>query len=204
MELGRKRGHEMVSFDRSQGYDILGPLYQIEGDAVIHLAGVLGTAELFDSPDEAIQVTIVGSHRVMQRCIEVGAQYVGILMPDIFPSIYTATKIATARLATALHYSRGLRVNHVRAYNAFGAGQKYGHGHPQKIVPTFAVHAWHRHPLPIWGDGLQGVDLIHTSDLARMLLDAATLPGDDLIFDGGTGQELTVVQVARMVAQAAG
>lgn len=196
------REHEVWAFDRSHGDDIRGPLNKLSGaDAVIHLAGVLGTAELFDEAELAVEVNVLGSLRIMQWCVEHGAQYVGILMPDVFPSIYTATKVATQRLATALHHSRGLKVNHVRAYNAFGPGQKYGKGHPQKIVPTFAVHAWHRKPIPIWGDGSQGVDLIHTGDLARMLVDAAERPGVDQVFDGGTGVEMTVLQVARMIAR---
>lgn len=199
------RGHEAWTFDRSNGDDIMGPLQKLHGaDAVIHLAGVLGTAELYRDPEYAVEINVMGSLRIQQWCAEAGAQYVGILMPDVFPSIYTATKIASQRLATALHHGAGLRVNHVRAYNAYGPGQKYGLGHPQKILPTFAVHAWHRKPIPIWGDGQQGVDLIHVDDLGRMLVDAAEHPGANLVFDGGTGRELTVKQVARQVATAAG
>lgn len=195
-------GHEVWSFDRASGYDVLGSLSALgDAEAVIHLAGVLGTAELFANPERAVEINIMGSLRVMRWCLENDAQYVGILMPDVFPSIYTATKVATQRLATALHHGRGLRVNHVRAYNAFGPGQKYGVGHPQKIVPTFAVHAWHRKPIPIWGDGQQGVDLIHADDLARMLVEAATLPGTNQVFDGGTGVEMTVRQVAEQIAR---
>lgn len=134
----------------------------------------------------------------MDWCLRNDATYVGITMPDAFPSIYTATKIASQRLATALHHSRELRVSHVRAFNAFGPGQKFGTGHPQKIVPTFAALGWRNIPLPVWGDGTQTVDLVHVDDIARLLV-AATRLTENQIIDAGTGTALTVNAVAEFV-----
>lgn len=192
-------GHEAESFDRAHGHDVLGSLTALaSADAVIHLAGVLGTAELFDTAEEAVINNVVGSLRVMQACVDNDAGYVGITMPQVFDSIYTATKVCSTRLGTALHKFRGLPVSHVRAFNAFGAGQAHGEGHPQKILPTFATEAWHKRPIPIWGNGTQTVDLVHTDDLARMLVDAARF-GDDQTFDGGTGVKVTVNDVADFV-----
>jgi len=184
----------------------------LEGcDGVVHLAGVLGTHELFDTPRLAVDVNIHGSLNVLEACRKHGAAYIGITMPQVFPSIYTSTKVATTKLASAYAHTHGLRVAHVRAFNAFGPGQAHGPGHPQKIIPTFAYNATHDLPLPIWGDGTQGVDLIHTRDLARILFDAtchATSINqysrlNDLTFDGGTAKMFTVNEVARMVNEAA-
>jgi len=86
----------------------------------------------------------------------------------------------------------------VRAFNAFGPGQAHGPGHPQKIIPTFAHNAWRGIPIPVWGDGEQTVDLIHTTDLSRLLVGALAY-GDDDVFDGGTGQAFTVNEVIEMV-----
>jgi UDP-glucose 4-epimerase len=172
-------------------------------DAVIHLAGVLGTHELFDTPELAVDVNVKGTLNVLDWCKDTGARYVGITMPQVFPSIYTATKVAATRLASAYHHTHGVPVSHVRAFNAFGPGQKWGPGHPQKIVPTFAIAALRGEPMPVWGDGSQGVDLIYTPDLARMLVEALEF-GDDDVFDGGSGTMWTVNQVAHLVAEAAG
>jgi nucleoside-diphosphate-sugar epimerase len=192
-------GHDPVSFDRRHGNDILGDLSALDGcDAVIHLAGVLGTHELFETIQLAIDVNVSGSARIMQWCVEHDAQYVGILMPDVFPSVYTATKVATQRLASALRHSRGLRVSHVRAYNAFGPGQAYGPGHPQKIVPTFAMAGWRGQSMPIWGTGRQTVDLIYVDDLARLLVDAMAFDGGQ-VFDGGTRTRYSVGDVAHLI-----
>lgn len=205
VQAAQKAGHEAWSVDRANGGDIMGDLSGLDSaDAVIHLAGVLGTAELFDTPDDAVQINIQGALNVMRWCLDNGARYVGILMPDVFPSLYTATKVAAQRIATALYASRGLPVAHVRAFNAYGPGQKHGPGHPQKILPTFAVNALARRPLPIWGSGNQTVDMIHVDDIARMLVDAIDYTHENAVFDGGTGIPMTVNQVAQVVAQAAG
>jgi UDP-glucose 4-epimerase len=172
-------------------------------DSIIHLAGVLGTSELFDTAELAVEVNVKGSLRILEFCSAHDIGYVGITMPPVFQSVYTATKVCADRLATAWHLSKGLRTSRVRAFNAYGAGQKHGAGHPQKILPTFATEAWAGRPIPIWGDGKQGVDLVHVDDLGRMLIDACFF-GNDEVFDGGTGVALTVNDVAAHVLAVTG
>lgn len=199
IEEARRRQWFAWSFDRTHGNDIMGDLSDLRGaDTVVHLAGVLGTAELFDDPYGAVDINVCGALNILNWCRDNGAGYVGITMPPVFPSVYTATKIAADRLATAWHHAYGVPVSHVRAFNAFGPGQKHGPGHPQKIIPTFATLAWEGKPLPIWGDGLQTVDLVHSDDVARMLVTACRF-GDDEVFDAGTGIALTVRDVAKFI-----
>lgn len=167
-------------------------------DAVIHLAGLLGTHELFDTVHAAIDANVHGTVNVLDACVSAGAGYVGIEMPPVFPSVYTATKICGSRLASAYHRTYDLPVAHVRAFNVIGPGQAHGPGHPQKIAPTFATEAWAGRPIPIWGDGTQTVDLIHVDQVARLLVDAIDFH-DDAVFDAGSGYALTVNQVAEFV-----
>lgn len=206
MAAGSVAGHEMMSFDRANGQDILGQLDQLHDfkpDSIIHLAGVLGTHELFDTPAMAIDVNIHGTLRILESCRVLGAGYVGITMPPVFPSIYTATKLCTDHLATAYHQTYGVPVAKVRAFNAFGPGQKFGPGHPQKIIPTFAVHSWSRKPIPIWGDGEQTVDLIDVAQIARILVEATGVE-DNTTIDAGSGVSATVNEVAAFVNGATG
>jgi UDP-glucose 4-epimerase len=192
-------GHTVWPFDRATGHDVLGDLDGLDGaDVVVHLAGMLGTSELFDVAEDAVKLNVGGSLRVMKWCQEHDARYVGISMHSRFPSVYSATKVCSGLLATAWHQAFGLPVSHVRAFNAYGPNQAYGPGHPQKIVPTFARYAWDGKPIPVWGDGEQSVDLVHSDDVGRMLIDACS-HGDDITFDAGTGVSVTVNEVARFV-----
>jgi UDP-glucose 4-epimerase len=200
----RADGHEVIHFDRADGNDILGSLDALDGaEKVIHLAGVLGTAELFDEPQTAIDVNVTGALRILEWCREHEAGYIGITMPPVFPSVYTATKICADRLAQAWHRAYGVPVAIVRAFNAFGPGQKFGPGHPQKVVPTFAVHGWQGKPLPVWGDGTQTMDLISAAQLGRLFADVIHCD-DGATFDGGTGGAVSVNDLAHFVNQVTG
>lgn len=199
----RSRGHDVRVLDLP-GWDVREPFrIGTPVDTVIHLAGLLGTAELFSRPLAAVDVNVAGTVNVLEACRAAGASYTGITMPPVFPSVYAATKTGARELERAYHHGFGLPVSRVRAFNAYGPGQKHGAGHPQKIVPAFATAAWAGRPIPVWGDGTQCVDLVHVDDLARMLADAVA-HGDDVTFDGGTGIPVPVNEVAAMVLEITG
>lgn len=194
-------GYDYVIIDRSMGLDILADNGDVEEilrycTGVIHLAGVLGTAELFDDVNLAIDVNVKGTAHILQMCHAHDLHYVGITMPQVWDNVYQATKAAATKLAAAYHRHYDLRVSHVRAYNAYGPGQKVGT--PQKIIPTFANAAWRNEPLPVWGDGTQYVDLVYVEDVAAMLVDALGF-GANQVFDAGTGYTITVNEVAAYV-----
>lgn len=198
------QGHEVLFWDRREGNDIMGDLSAMpKVDAIIHLAGAIGTLELFSDVENAIMLNVVGSTRMMEKALEMDANYVGILVPDVFPSIYCATKAASHRIGTALHKAKGLKVSHVRTFNAFGPGQGYGPGHPRKFMPTFSVAAWNNQPLPIWGDGTAKIDLVTARDVGRMLVEATRFSNDE-VFDAGSGTEVTVNEVARYIISRTG
>lgn len=104
VQLG-KRGHEFVTFDRYPGpYAALTntPLdirdeRQVYGavsgvDHVIHLAGLLGTHELFDRVHEAVEVNVLGSVNITDACSKYDVGLTTITMPRVNPSLYAATK----------------------------------------------------------------------------------------------------------------
>lgn len=198
-------GHEAVVFDAANHQDVRS-LRSIEKategmDAVIHLAGILGTGELFGMPQLAVDVNVNGALNVLQACAENDLRYVGICMPSVWANVYQATKRCAADMATAWHENFGVPVSHVRAYNAYGIGQKVVG--VQKIIPTFSTKAWRGEPIPIWGDGSQVVDLVWVGDVAKMLVDALRF-GDDQVFDAGTGSTFTVRGVAEMILEHTG
>lgn len=206
VRLIEEHGHTPIVLDRPttdvRDIGTLAPI--VKADAVIHLAGMLGTSELWGLAETAIDVNVRGTLNVLQACKLAGASYVGITLPDVWPNIYSATKAAAIRIALGFHHDDGLPVTHIRAFNAYGPGQAHGEGHPQKIIPTFATNILAGKPIPIWGDGQQTVDLVHVEHVARCLVGAAVLPGNGQTYDAGSGKERTVLEVADMVAAATG
>lgn len=206
VEYAQKQGHDAWSIDTAMGVDVydLDLPWKLDhamksADSVIHLAGMLGTSELFGVAHKAVDINIKGTLNVLQVCASRGIGYVGISMPDSnWANVYQATKLCAMRLATAWHRQYDVPVSHVRAFNVYGPGQKHGPGHPQKFLPTFATRAWANEPLPIFGKGFQTVDPVSVDDVARMLVDAIRF-GDDEVFDAGTGVAVTVRHFAETV-----
>ena len=200
----RAAGHEVFVFDRVDGNDILGDLSGLEGaNHVIHLAGVLGTSELFDTPYEAIDINITGTVRILDWCRDNGAGYTGVTLPPVFHSVYTATKMCADRFTQAWHEAFGVPTSTVVAFNVYGEGQKFGPGHPQKFLPTFATRAWQRKPIQIWGDGEQTMDVVSTDDLGK-IFSIAVNHGENDIFDAGCGLEISVNAFAEFVLDVTG
>lgn len=199
------RGYDVLVIDHSNSdsEDVRSPdVRQMVShcDGVIHLAGVLGTEELFDDAEAAVDTNINGTINVLKACASRAPSiaYVGITMPQVWDNVYQATKLAAMKMASAWHRHFNVPVAHVRAFNVFGPGQKVGS--PQKIIPTFAHRAWAGKPLPVWGDGTQLVDLIYVEDVARILVDALKFH-DNRIIDAGTGRGIPVNEVANLVNQ---
>jgi UDP-glucose 4-epimerase len=197
-------GHDPLVIDRHHGprIDIAAWPGQLQTalsgcQAVIHLAGTLGTSELFDRLDEAVAVNCRGFANLVRCCETEGLQLVAIRVPDVWLNPYQATKRFQHDLAEAWRIHRGLKVSYVRAYNVFGPGQKV-HG-VRKMIPTWATAGWRGQPIEVYGDGLQQVDLVHVDDVARMLVDALQFTNGET-FEAGTGHGHTALEVARVLA----
>ena len=192
------RGHDVERVDLSLGQDITEHFELRWETTVVHLAGVLGTEELFDRPQEAIRVNVGGTTNVLNACRRANARFLGITMPDVWVNVYQATKRCAKDMALAWHDAFDVPVSFVLAYNVFGKGQKV-HG-VQKIVPTFATRAWRNQPLPVWGSGTQVVDLVSVDHVAKVFVDQVEngkFKGE--IQHAGSGWPLTVNEVAEMV-----
>lgn len=206
-----RRGHQVLPFDKRFGDEITS-VRDVhnrvrDGDAVIHLAGVLGTAELYDRRDTAVDVNIKGTMRVLEACLDHGKPFVGITQPNCWTNVYQATRIAAQQIALGFNRDFGVAVTFIRAFNGYGPRQLHGPGHPKKIIPTLATESWNGRPMPIWDDGEQLVDLVHVDDVAWRLVGAAEGgdgTGDGQIWDAGTGRPITVNEVARRVGDVTG
>jgi len=203
--VARERGHEVESYDLANGpgFDIrrFGPEHA--GDATIHLAGILGTSELFDRVQEAVATNVGGSAAVIEACAKADAHLVQITMPQVWSNVYQATKACAGALADAYMEHQGLKVSHVLAYNVFGSGQKV-HG-VRKAVPTFSTAGWRGDPIEVWGTGESLIDLIHARDLAEIMVRAAECaPGEGEVIDAGTTDGRTVNWLAEYVQTVTG
>jgi UDP-glucose 4-epimerase len=210
-----RRGHAVLAFDRrNAGLNFstsLGDVRDAEAvagaaahaDAVIHLAGVLGTQETIDYPEEAIATNIGGSLNVFRACQRYSLPCVYITVANHWmENPYSITKTTAERFARMYVKEKGVWIAVVRAYNAYGAGQK---AWPvRKIIPSFMRQALRGLPLEIYGDGQQVMDMIHVRDVARILVDSLGQSTADSTIEAGSGEATTVYEIARLVNELTG
>lgn len=206
-------GHEGVAYDRPVG-DVLNPdriefaCRMSHAEAVINLAGVLGTPELFGSEHRAAQVNILGAVNVYDVAAKLGLPVVQIGTGHRGqPNPYAITKACAEDLGLARAQWLGEKIAVVRAYHVYGPGQlpgpPYGPASVHKFFPTFACRALQGQPLELCGGGGQLIDPVHVSDVAVTLADAIGGPYGQVV-EAGCGKPVSVAQVAADIADTAG
>ncbi|MFG2636849.1 NAD-dependent epimerase/dehydratase family protein [Streptomyces sp. NPDC048362] len=167
-------------------------------EEVYHLAGVLGTSELQETPQEAIDINIGGTVKVFEAAGTCGVPrvfYPG--KPNVWLNTYTITKAAAESFAQMANSSGPSRICSLRYYNAYGPGQALL---PiRKIVPAFAAQAIRGLPIQVYGDGEQIVDMVYSHDLADMTIRFTRTERTDVIPDCGSGISVSVNEVATAV-----
>jgi UDP-glucose 4-epimerase len=207
------RGHTGVAYDKPHG-DVLSPdrlefaCRMSRAEAVINLAGVLGTPELFGSEHRAAQVNILGAVNVYDVAARLGIPVVQIGTGHKGqPNPYAITKACAEDLGLARAQWLGEKIAVVRAYHVYGPGQlpgpPYGPASVHKFFPTFACRALEGQPLELCGGGGQLIDPVHVSDVATALADAIGGPYGAVV-EAGCGKPVSVAQVAGDIVEATG
>jgi nucleoside-diphosphate-sugar epimerase len=206
------RGHRAVPFDRPE-CDVRSrsQVAQAVGhcDAVVNLAARLGTPELFGSELDAAEVNILGAVNIYDAAAHYGVPVVQIgtgHRAQLNP--YAITKACAEDLALSRAQWLGENITIVRAYHAYGPGQKpappFGPSPVAKFFPTFACRILTGLPAEISGSGEQTIDPVHVSSVARSLADAISAPTPGSVVEAGNGKGFSVAQVAAGIAAAAG
>ena len=119
--------------------------------------------------------------------------------PILPNSPYAASKAGADVLARADHTTYGLPAIITRTCNNYGPYQ-----FPEKFIPLMIVNAFRGEPLPIYGDGLYVREWLHVEDhcraLARVLAEGR--PGE--VYNIGSGEERTNLEVVREILRLTG
>lgn len=204
-----RRGTRVIPFDHPKDVRDVDELRAClrTADGVIHLAGALGTSEIFGNEAGAVATNIGGAVNVYDVAsdldipvVQIGTGHKGQ------PNPYAITKACAEDLGLARARYADAKINVVRAYHVYGPGQKaippWGKSTVRKMVPTFICQALADIPLEIYGTGEQLIDLVYVDDVAEVLVDALEGPYGQLI-EAGTGKPTSVTDAAWDVLRAA-
>jgi UDP-glucose 4-epimerase len=207
-----QRGHTFVSLDHPLSvtvYEDVDGLAVQDCEAIINLAGVLGTSETVGAEHEAARVNILGALNVADVAKDLGIPMVQIGTGHKGqPNPYAITKACAEDLLLARAQWCGQDINVVRAFHAYGPGQKvcppHGEAKVRKIVPSFVCRALTGMSIEVNGSGRQLIDLIHVAEVARILVDAIDGPVFGQVIDAGTGLATTVLDAAEHIIDMCG
>jgi UDP-glucose 4-epimerase len=176
-------------------------------DGVIHLAGVLGTAEMVANPHPAVEANIHGAVNVFEASVAHGVPVVNIAVGNYYmDNPYSISKDTADRFARMFNDYRGGRITSVRTFDAYGPRQTpsapFGPSRVRKVVPSFVCRTLTDQPIQVYGDGSQTIDLIYATDIAKILVAALVVTDRDGPIEGieaGSGIPITVLEIAQAV-----
>lgn len=194
-------------------------------DRIYHLAASVGVRLVVSHPLHSILNNIRGAETILEAAHGSGGKPVilfsssevygkgdGLPLREsddtiIGPSTitrwgYAAGKLVDEFLAIAYHREHGLPVIVVRCFNTCGPRQLPDYG---MVVPRFIEQAVSGEPITVYGDGSQTRCFSYVGDVVRgvLLLSGAPQPYGE-VFNIGTDEEVTILELAWRVKQVSG
>jgi len=194
-------------------------------DAVCHLAAVNGTEFFYSRPDTVLEVAVKGMLNVLDACIALGVgevfvasssevyqtplevptdETVPLSIPDPLNPRYSygGGKIISELLAINYGRTKLERVVIFRPHNVYGPDMGWEHVIPQFALRMNDLCAQQQGivQFPIEGSGLETRSFVFIDDLISGLLTIIEKGRHLTIYNIGTGQEVTVKELAGEVA----
>ncbi len=111
-------------------------------------------------------------------------------------SYYSASKAAAEMLVLSAHRTFNLPYLITRCCNNFGPGQ-----HAEKFLPTVFESMKNNRPIPVYGDGLQIREWIHTDDHVRIMADLMHSNHSSETYNIGSGFSYTNLEVIEKISE---
>lgn len=188
-------------------------------DRVFHLAAAVGVKLIIESPVRTIETNIKGTEIVLRAAnkkkkkviiastSEVYGKGNNVPFKETYDMVlgstkngrwsYACSKAIDEFLALAYFKEKKLPVIVVRFFNTVGPRQIGQYG---MVVPTFVKQALMGHPITVYGDGNQSRSFTYIGDVVKGLIDLTNHPeATGEIFNIGHGEEISIVQLAKMV-----
>ena len=142
------------------------------------------------------------------HCPACDAHAAPVPVPETKPlyptSIYAINKRDHEEMFLATGEAYGIPATAMRFFNVYGTRQALSNPYTG-VGAIFASRLLNGNPPVIFEDGLQSRDFIHVSDLVRACLLALETPeADGEVFNVGTGEQTTVLDIATGIAERLG
>ncbi len=181
-------------------------------EAIVNFAAETHVDRSIADPDAFVRTHALGTYVLLEAARERELRYVQVSTDEVYGSIeqgtfteesplapsspYSATKAGADLLTQGYFHTYGLQASIVRGSNNYGPYQ-----YPEKLIPLMVLNALHGDGLPVYGDGMQVRNWIHSTDFARAIGHVLEhgLPGE-VYNAGGPDEEANIEVVRRIIA----
>ena len=193
-------------------------------DTIFHLAAAVGVRLIVESPVHTIETNVFGTETILTLANKKKKKVVIASTSEVYGKnsnvpfredsdlvmgptnkgrwSYACSKAIDEFLALAYFKEKKLPVVIVRLFNTVGPRQTGQYG---MVIPTFVKQALSARPITVFGDGKQSRCFTDVSDVIKGLADLAVHPGAvGQVFNIGTGNEITILDLAKKVKEMTG
>jgi dTDP-glucose 4,6-dehydratase len=187
-----------------------------DADLIVNFAAESHVDRSLDQPDAFIQTNLYGTFVLLEAARGHGtARFLQVSTDEVYGDVssgsssedaplrpsspYSASKAGGDLLVRAYHTTYGLPTLITRATNTFGPYQ-----YTEKVIPLFVTNALDGLPLPVYGDGQQTREWLHVDDHCEALEIVLERGEPGEIYNVGSGDELSNLELAHQILELAG
>lgn len=179
-------------------------------DAVVHIAAESHVDRSIASADAFVQTNVVGTQILLDVARECHIRrFVHVSTDEVYGSLgesgqftessplapnspYSASKAASDLLVRAAFHTHHMPVMITRCTNNYGPRQ-----FPEKLIPLVIGNALSGQPIPVYGTGANVRNWIHVEDHCRGILRVLEAGGPGEVYNLGSDDELTNLELIR-------
>ena len=184
-------------------------------EAIVNFAAETHVDRSIAEPDAFVRTHALGTYVLLEAARENDLRYLQVSTDEVYGSIdvgtfteesplrpsspYSATKTGADLLVESYFHTYGLPAVICRGSNNYGPYQ-----YPEKLIPLMILNALHGDKLPVYGDGMQVRNWIHSTDFARAIGHVLEhgVPGE--VYNAGGPDEETNIDVVRRIIELTG
>lgn len=210
-EVEKNKQYKFVKGDICNATEVEKAIEENKIDVIINYAAETHVDRSIMDPDAFLRTDVLGTYNLLEAVKKFGLQkMIQISTDEVFGSVeqgsfieespfspnspYAASKAGGDHLCRAyfVTYSTPVIVTH--SCNFYGANQ-----YPEKIIPLFITNLLEEKKVPLYGDGKNVREWIHTSDHCRAIDLILHKAGVGEIYNIGSGHEVQNVELTKLI-----
>jgi dTDP-glucose 4,6-dehydratase len=184
-------------------------------EAIVNFAAETHVDRSIAEPDAFVSTHALGTYVLLDAARDHGLRYVQVSTDEVYGSIeqgtfteesplrpsspYSATKAGADLLAASYFHTYGLPALICRGSNNYGPYQ-----YPEKLIPLMVLNALRGDPLPVYGDGMQVRNWIHSTDFAAAVGHVLEHGRVGEVYNAGGPDEQANIDVVRRIVALTG